>query len=115
MGVPVVPETAGIEKIAETKETTAAEVGTEPEAEAPAFVSSAQVKAMPKPAENVYPKYFYENGRKYAYYDEFHENEGMKTLIADESEPNVTSGEVYDWLSDPLKDVPGPFTGNGGN
>jgi type II secretory pathway pseudopilin PulG len=76
--------------------------------------SSPQVEQTAKPAA-VYPKYFYENGQKYAYYDEFHEKEGMKTLIADEDEPNVTSGETYDWENDPLKDVPGPFTGNGSN
>lgn len=108
-------------KAAETPETTKVEEGSDIEVTAEIESESAktppsspQVKETPVP-QAAYPKYFYENGQKYAYYSEFHEKEGMKTLITDESEPNATSGEVYDWLSDPLKDVKGPFDGNGGN
>ncbi|MDR2360907.1 MAG: hypothetical protein LBD85_06490 [Oscillospiraceae bacterium] len=104
------PETTELGETFAPEET--AEIKAEP---TPQPISSPQVKETPKQSVSAYPKYFYENGQKYAYYDEFHEREGMKTLIADESEPNATSGETYDWLTDPLKDVPGPFNGNGGN
>ena len=75
----------------------------------PEATSSPQVKT------DEYPKEFYIDGQKYAYLTAYAEESGQKTLIADEDEPNVTAGEVYDWENDPLKDVPGPFNGNGGN
>jgi type II secretory pathway pseudopilin PulG len=69
----------------------------------------------PQVQPSEYPKEFYIDGQKYAYLTAYAEEMDYKTIIADESEPNVTAGEVYDWESDPLKDIPGPFTGNGGN
>jgi hypothetical protein len=67
--------------------------------------SSPQVKQ----AESAYPKYFYENGQKYAYLDEFHEQQGMKMFVADEGEPNVDAGKVYDWVNDEAGKIKGPF------
>jgi outer membrane biosynthesis protein TonB len=102
------PEPAKIVEITseetETEETAAIDVKAETTHEPTA---SPQVKPTPKPEE--YPKYFYEDGQKYAYIDEFHENEGMKTLIADDDEPNATQDGYYDPKSDPLSKIPGPF------
>jgi len=66
-------------------------------------VSSASVKV------SEYPKFFYENGQKYAYNTAYAEEMGQKTLIADESEPNVVQTETYDWGNDPAGKVPGNF------
>jgi len=66
-------------------------------------VSSASVKV------SEYPKFFYENGQKYAYNTAYAEEMGQKTLIADDSEPNVIQTETYDWGNDPAGKVPGNF------
>lgn len=52
------------------------------------------------------PKTWWENGKEYTMIN------GHKAEIS--SEGNNQLG-YYDWENDPLKDVPGPFTGNGGN
>jgi hypothetical protein len=66
---------------------------------------------------SVYPKEWIENGQKYAYLTAYAEEHGIKTEIHDysEGETNAVQEDYYDWESDPLKDVPGPFSGNGSN
>jgi type II secretory pathway pseudopilin PulG len=61
-----------------------------------------------KPAVSEYPKFFYENGKKYAYNTAYAEEMGYKTYIAPDDEPNVQE-EYYNWENDPLGKVKGPF------
>jgi outer membrane biosynthesis protein TonB len=102
-------------------------------AETPKPTATPEVKATPEPkvqatstpspqvikpqTANVYPKEWIENGQKYAYLTAYAEEHGIKTEIHDysEGETNAVQEDYYDWESDPLKDVPGPFTGNGSN
>jgi hypothetical protein len=80
--------------------------------------TSAPSPQVTKPqTASVYPKEWIENGQKYAYLTAYAEEHGIKTEIHDysEGETNAIQEDYYDWESDPLKDVPGPFTGNGSN
>jgi cytoskeletal protein RodZ len=72
-----------------------------------------QVSAPPVQADQ-YPKEFYIDGQKYAYLTAYAGRTGQKTLIADEDEPNATQIEFFDWENSEGRDIPGPFTGNGG-
>jgi outer membrane biosynthesis protein TonB len=93
----------------------------------PEPAKAAEVKATPEPkaetapkaeqakTASVYPKFFFENGQKYAYLTAYAEEAGIKTFIADEDEPNATQLEFYDWENDPKGKIPGPFNGNGSN
>jgi uncharacterized protein YmfQ (DUF2313 family) len=102
------------QETAETVETTEI-AGTTIEETATPEPEKVEVKAEPTPTPPpqvqtaVYPKEFYIDGQKYAYLTAYAEEMGYKILLADESEPNVISGDAYDWLSDPLKDVKGKF------
>jgi MarR-like DNA-binding transcriptional regulator SgrR of sgrS sRNA len=102
---------------AETLEPTSTpEVKATPEPTAQAISAPSPQVTKPQTA-SVYPKEWIENGQKYAYLTAYAEEHGIKTEIHDysEGETNAVQEDYYDWESDPLKDVPGPFTGNGSN
>jgi type II secretory pathway pseudopilin PulG len=102
-------------KISQTEESAATEVKATETESAPEPTAKPETTSSPQVKTGEYPKEFYIDGQKYAYLTAYAEETGQKTLIADEDEPNVTAGEVYDWENDPLKNIPGPFNGNGGN
>jgi hypothetical protein len=56
------------------------------------------------PVETSQPETWWEDGKQYTMIN------GHKAYIAPEGNNQQS---YYDWESDPLKDVPGPFTGNG--
>jgi hypothetical protein len=73
--------------------------------------TTASPQATAKPAEPQYPKYFYENGKKYAYNTAYAEEMGYKTEIYEyaEDESSAVQEDDYDWENDPLGKVKGPF------
>jgi hypothetical protein len=96
---------------------TAVEVKEEPKpTEMPEPAAKPETKPVSSPPVQAdqYPKEFYIDGQKYAYLTAYAEQTGQKTLIADKDEPNATQIEFFDWENSEGRDIPGPFTGNGG-
>ncbi|GHV09988.1 hypothetical protein FACS1894217_15090 [Clostridia bacterium] len=105
-------ETAGIATDATTESAQELEVTPEPTAAVEpvkAAVTDAKPETKPSSSPQVtatQPETWWEDGKQYTMIN------GHKALISDEGNNQQSS---YDWENDPLKDVPGPFTGNGGN
>jgi hypothetical protein len=67
----------------------------------------AEVKqaSTPQVTQTEQPETWWEDGKQYTMIN------GNKAEIRDGGNNQLS---YYDWENDPLKDVPGPFTGNGG-
>jgi hypothetical protein len=63
-------------------------------------------QTSPPPVTPGQPETWWEDGKEYTMIN------GRKAEISPEGNRQLS---YYDWENDPLKDVPGPFDGNGGN